>query len=36
MKEDLLWIGEFTVGDLKFEVYEGSDGHVYGEEFFYL
>lgn len=31
---DLLYIGNFTVGDLDFEVLEGSGGHVYGEMVF--
>ncbi len=32
--EELLHIGSFTVGDLEFEVLEGSGGHVYGEMVF--
>jgi len=32
--KDLLQIGKFTVGDLEFEVYEGSGGHVSGEMVF--
>ncbi|WP_312645090.1 MBL fold metallo-hydrolase [Hydrogenoanaerobacterium sp.] len=32
--EDLLKIGAFTVGDLDFEVFEGSGGHLYGEMIF--
>lgn len=32
--EELLHIGSFSVGDLEFEVYEGSGGHVYGEMVF--
>lgn len=31
---ELLHIGNFTVGDLEFEVLEGSGGHVYGEMVF--
>ena len=29
--EELLLIHTFTFGDLSFEVYEGSGGHLYGE-----
>ena len=32
--DDLLPIGRFSVGDLNFEVYEGSGGHLYGEMMF--
>lgn len=32
--KELLYIGSFTVGDLEFEVLEGSGGHVYGEMVF--
>lgn len=31
---ELLKIGNFTINDLQFEVFEGSGGHVYGEEVF--
>lgn len=32
--DELLHIGDFTVDDLKFEVFEGSGGHLYGEMIF--
>ncbi len=32
--KDLLHIGDFSIGDLEFEVLEGSGGHVYGEMIF--
>ncbi len=32
--KDLLYIGSFEVGDMEFEVLEGSGGHVYGEMVF--
>lgn len=31
---ELLHIGDFTIADLEFEVFEGSGGHIYGEMVF--